>query len=295
MNNLASAETTLPRGRDWRTPLELGVLGAIWGCSFLFMRIAATPFGPFALVEVRLLLGALVLAPFLWKSRALFPPRRWLWLAPIGLVNSAIPFLLFAWGAERAPAAIGAICNAMTVLFAALVAFLFFGEKIGMRRAIALLVGFGGVVVLATAKVSGLSIGAAVIAGSLAALLYGLGVNLVKRHMTGLPPAASAGATLGSAALLMLPMALTHWPDAPIPAASWACAIALGVVCTGFAFLMFYRLIARIGPARASTVTYLVPMFGALFAWLFLGEPVTWAMVVAGALILGSVAASQKR
>jgi len=149
--------------------------------------------------------------------------------------------------------------------------------------------------VLATAKVSGLSIGAAVIAGSLAALLYGLGVNLVKRHMTGLPPAASAGATLGSAALLMLPMALTHWPDAPIPAVSWACAIALGVVCTGFAFLMFYRLIARIGPARASTVTYLVPMFGALFAWLFLREPVTWAMVVAGALILGSVAASQKR
>ena len=281
--------------RDWRTPLELTVLGAIWGCSFLFMRVAVPSFGPYALVEVRLLLGALVLLPFLWQARAQFPARRWLWLVPIGLINSAIPFVLFAWAAQRAPAAIGAICNAMTVLFAALIAFLFFGEKIGMRRAIALLVGFGGVVVLATAKVSGLSIGAAVIAGSLAALLYGLGVNLVKRHMTGLPPAASAGATLGSAALLMLPMALTHWPDAPIPAASWACAIALGVVCTGFAFLMFYRLIARIGPARASTVTYLVPMFGALFAWLFLGEPVTWAMVVAGALILGSVAASQKR
>jgi drug/metabolite transporter (DMT)-like permease len=259
------------------------------------MRVAVPSFGPYALVEVRLLLGALVLLPFLWQARAQFPARRWLWLVPIGLINSAIPFVLFAWAAQRAPAAIGAICNAMTVLFAALIAFLFFGEKIGMRRAIALLVGFGGVVVLATAKVSGLSIGAAVIAGSLAALLYGLGVNLVKRHMTGLPPAASAGATLGSAALLMLPMALTHWPDAPIPAVSWACAVALGVVCTGFAFLMFYRLIARIGPARASTVTYLVPMFGALFAWLFLGEPVTWAMVVAGALILGSVAASQKR
>jgi drug/metabolite transporter (DMT)-like permease len=183
----------------------------------------------------------------------------------------------------------------MTVLFAALIAFLFFGEKIGMRRAIALLVGFAGVVVLATAKVSGLSIGAAVVAGAVAALLYGLGVNLVKRHMTGLPPAASAGATLGCAAVALLPMALTHWPTTPIPTLSWACAVALGVVCTGLAFLMFYRLIARIGPARASTVTYLVPMFGALFAWLFLGEAVTWAMVVAGVLILGSVAASQKR
>ncbi|MGY8564977.1 DMT family transporter [Paracidovorax citrulli] len=283
------------RSRDWRTPLELTLLGAIWGCSFLFMRVAVPSFGPYALVEVRLLLGALVLLPFLWTARAQFPARRWRWLVPIGLINSAIPFVLFAWAAQRAPAAIGAICNAMTVLFAALIAFLFFGEKIGLRRAIALLVGFTGVVVLATAKVSGLSIGTAVIAGSLAALLYGLGVNLVKRHMAGLPPAASAGATLGSAALVMLPMALTHWPEAPIPVSSWACAIALGVVCTGLAFLMFYRLIARIGPARASTVTYLVPMFGALFAWLFLGEPVTLAMLVAGALILGSVAASQKR
>ncbi len=289
-----SADLAGTAARDWRTPLELTLLGAIWGCSFLFMRVAVPSFGPYALVEVRLLLGALVLLPFLWKARAQFPARRWRWLVPIGLINSAIPFVLFAWAAQRAPAAIGAICNAMTVLFAALIAFLFFGEKIGMRPAIALLVGFTGVVVLATAKVSGLSIGAAVIAGSLAALLYGLGVNLVKRHMTGLPPAASAGATLGSAALVMLPLALTHWPEAPIPVVSWTCAIALGVVCTGFAFLMFYRLIARIGPARASTVTYLVPMFGALFAWMFLGEPVTLAMLIAGALILGSVAVSQR-
>ncbi len=99
------------------------------------MRVAVPSFGPFALVEVRLVLGALVLLPFLWRARAQFLPRRWLWLAPIGLINSALPFVLFAYAAEQAPAAIGAICNAMTVLFAALIAFLFFGEKIGMRRA----------------------------------------------------------------------------------------------------------------------------------------------------------------
>ncbi len=236
--------------RDWRTPLELTLLGAIWGCSFLFMRVAVPSFGPFALVEVRLVLGALVLLPFLWRARAQFPPRRWLWLAPIGLINSALPFVLFAYAAEQAPAAIGAICNAMTVLFAALIAFLFFGEKIGMRRAGALLVGFAGVVVLATAKVSGLSIGTAVIAGAAASLLYGLGVNLVKRHMTGLPSAAAAAATLSCASLWMLPMAVTHWPQAAIPLKAWGAAIALGVACTGLAFLMFYRLIGRIGPSR---------------------------------------------
>ncbi len=257
--------------RDWRTPLELTLLGAIWGCSFLFMRVAVPSFGPFALVEVRLVLGALVLLPFLWRARAQFPPRRWLWLAPIGLINSALPFVLFAYAAEQAPAAIGAICNAMTVLFAALIAFLFFGEKIGMRRAGALLVGFAGVVVLATAKVSGLSIGTAVLAGAAASLLYGLGVNLVKRHMTGLPSAAAA-ATLSCASLWMLPMAVSHWPQAAIPAKAWGAAIALGVACTGLAFLMFYRLIGRIGPSRASTVTYLIPLFGAAFAWLFLGR-----------------------
>lgn len=283
-----------PTTRDWRTPLELTALGAIWGCSFLFMRIAAGPFGAAALVEVRLALGALVLLPFLWKARALFPPRRWPLLALIALINSAVPFLLFAWAAQRAPAAVGAICNAMTVLFAALIAFLFFGERIGTRRALALLVGFVGVVVLAMGKAGGASIGMAVLAGATAALLYGVGVNLVRRHMQGLPPAASAAATLGSAALLLLPWAATHWPTHPVPAGAWASAVALGVVCTGLAFLVYYRLIQRVGAATASTVTYLVPLFGAVFAWALLGEAVTGAMLVAGALILGSVAFSQR-
>lgn len=289
-----SGATPAPVARDWSTPLELLGLGMVWGASFLFMRIAVPDFGPYALVEVRLLLGALVLMPFLWRARALFPARRWLWLAPIGLINSALPFVLFAWAAQRAPAAIGAICNAMTVLFAALVGYLFFGEKIGPRRALALLVGFSGVVVLATAKVSGLAIGTAVAAGTVAALLYGVGANLVRRHMSGLPPAASAAATLGCAALWMLPMALNHWPRQPVSAASWASAIALGIVCTGLAFLVFYRLIGRVGPSRAATVTYLIPLFGVLFAWLFLGEPVTLQMLLAGGLILGSVAVSQR-
>ncbi|KCW98269.1 drug/metabolite transporter permease, partial [Xanthomonas arboricola pv. pruni] len=152
--------------REWRTPLELGFLGIVWGCSFLFMRVAAPRFGTVALVEIRLALGALVLLPFLWLARERFPLRRWPMLAAIGVLNSALPFLLFAWGAQHAPAAIGAICNAMTVLFTALIAFLFFGEKIGTRRALALLTGFIGVLVLATGKSAGLSVGPAALAGA---------------------------------------------------------------------------------------------------------------------------------
>src|SRR3546814_1195524 len=103
--------------RDWMTPLELTVLGAIWGASFLFMRVAANDFGAVPLVEMRLGLGALVLLPFLWRSRAHFPRALWPKLALIGAINSAVPFLLFAWAAQRAPAGVGAMANQMLVLF----------------------------------------------------------------------------------------------------------------------------------------------------------------------------------
>ena len=87
---------------------------------------------------------------------------------------------------------------------------------------------------------------------------------------------------------------MAHWPTVPVPMAAWLSAAALGVVCTGIAFVMYYRLIARIGASRASTVTYLVPLFGVAWAWLLLDEPLTWSMALAGAIILGSVAASQR-
>jgi drug/metabolite transporter (DMT)-like permease len=296
MNSISC--TTLPletsRPRAWLTPLELGVLGAIWGASFLFMRVAAKDFGATALVEMRLALGALVLLPFLWRERASFPAKLWPKLALIGAINSAIPFVLFAWAAQRAPAGIGAITNSMAVLFTALVGFLFFGEKIGARRALALFAGFIGVVVLASGKAAGASIGWAVAAGVTAAFLYGIGVNLVRRHLVGLPPAAVAAATLSCAALLTLPFAIMQWPQHAIPAHSWWSALLLGVLCTGLAFVMYYRLIARVGASRAVTVTYLVPLFGVAWAWLLLGEPPTLTMGIAAALILGSVAMSQR-
>ncbi|MDR7134733.1 drug/metabolite transporter (DMT)-like permease [Lysobacter niastensis] len=295
MNSVATASPLSDtRERGWLTPLELALLGAIWGASFLFMRVAARDFGAMPLVEVRLALGSLVLLPFLWRARAQFPAKLWPKLAIIGAINSAVPFMLFAWAAQRAPAGVGAIANAMTVLFTALVGFLFFGEKIGGRRVMALLVGFAGVVVLASGKTAGASIGWAVAAGAGAAFLYGLGLNLVRRHLTGLPAAAVASATLGVSALLTLPFAIAQWPEQAIPARSWFSAAMLGVLCTGLAFVMYYRLIGRIGPGRASTVTYLIPVFGVAWAWLLLDEPLTATMGIAGAMILGSVALSQR-
>src|ERR1700733_13563034 len=152
----------------WQTPAELILLGAIWGASFLFMRIGAADFGPFPLVEVRLTMGALVLLPFLWRERLRFTaPLRWR-LAGIGAINAAIPFALFAWGAERAPAGIGAICNALTVMFKVLVGVAFYGERISLRQSIGMLAGFAGVVVLASGKTSGAGVWLAALAGTTA-------------------------------------------------------------------------------------------------------------------------------
>jgi drug/metabolite transporter (DMT)-like permease len=289
------AESEATHTARWLTPIELTLLGAIWGGSFLFMRVAAADFGPFALVEMRLTLGALLLLPFLWKAREQFAePRLWLHLAWISAVNSAIPFVLFAWGAERAPAGIGAITNSMAVMFVALVAFIFYGEPIGHRRAVGLLLGFVGVVVLASGKTSGGSVGPAALAGTTAAFLYGIGMNAIRTHLKGIPAAAVAAATLSTASLLLAPLAIYSWPTRGIAAISWISAVMLGVLCTGIAYAIFYRLIHRIGAPRASTVTYLVPLFAVVWAWIFLGEPLTGTMAIAGMLILGGVSLSQR-
>jgi drug/metabolite transporter (DMT)-like permease len=279
----------------WLTPLELVALGAIWGGSFLFMRVAANDFGPLALVEVRLALGALVLLPFLWQARAQFTASIWWRLALIGAINSAIPFVLFAWAAQRAPAGIGAIANATAVMFTTLVAFAFYGERITGRRAVGVAAGFAGVAVLASAKVAGDSVLSAALAGTFASLLYGVSANLIRRYLAGLPASAVAAATLVCATVLLAPFAIVAWPENPIPMHSWLSAAGLGLLCTGVAFLLYYRLIHRIGAPRASTVTYLVPLFAVLWAWTILGEPLTVNMAIAAAMILGGVALSQQQ
>ena len=281
---------------SWLTPAELIALGAIWGASFLFMRVSAKDFGAFALVEIRLALGAAILLPFLWRVRSQFTAALWLRLAGIAAINSAVPFTLFAWGAERAPAGIGAITNAMAVPFTAMVAFLFFGEQVGMRRAWGLLLGFIGVIVLASGRTGGGStVWPAALAGTTAALCYGVGGNLLKRYLVGVPASAVASATSICASALVLPLAILTWPHHSIPMVSWISAALLGIVCTGLAYVLYYRLIHRIGAPRAATVTYIIPLFGVIWAWMLLGEALTPSMAVAGGLILAGVALSQMR
>ncbi len=257
------------------------------------MRIAASDFGPFALVEVRIALGAAILLPFLWRERARLTRALWARFAIVGALSSAIPFTLFAWGAERAPAGIGAIANSLTVLFTALVALLVYRERIGRVRSLAMFAGFVGVIVLMSGKIVGDNVAGAALAGAAASFCYGFAANFTKRWFADVPPIAASAGTLACAALMLLPFAALSWPSTPIPQASWLSAIALGVLCTGVAYAVYFRLIQRVGAARASTCTYLVPIFGVAWGWLLLGETPTLTMLVAGTLILGSVIISQ--
>ena len=302
-SSLATAAYARPGATDspdrpatgWLTVFEIVMLGAIWGSSFLFMRIAAPAFGSVPLVEVRLALGALILSPFLWRERARFSPSLWLRLAAIAVVNSAVPFVLFAWAAQRSPAGVGAITNSMAALFTALVAFLLYRDPIGARRALGLVAGFAGVIVLASGRMVGASIGLSVLAGTVAALLYGIGGNFIRRYTGVIPASALAAATLLCSTVLVAPVALVAWPSQSPGADSWISALLLGGLCTGAAFVLYYRLIHRIGATRASTVTYLVPVFGIVWAWLILGERPTVTMALAAVLILGGVGLSQSQ
>ena len=274
------------RWQDWA---QMCLLGLIWGCGFLLMRIAAPQLGPYPLVGLRLGLGSLVTFPLFWQSRRQFSLQRLPMILLIGVINSVLPFLLIAWASEHAPAAISAITNATTVLFTAIIAVLFFHEKMGRRRMFAVGLGFVGAVVLSMGKANGLALGPSALAGIGASLCYGIGYNLVKHFMADLPASALSVAAMSCSAFIVAPIAWYAWPTQTISLRVWCSVAILGAVCTGLAYSIYYRLIQRIGPSRACVVTYLVPVFGSVLAWLILGETMTWSMVLAEGLILGSV------
>ena len=270
-------------------------LAAIWGASFLFLRMGAAEFGAVALSAVRVGGAALFLLPLLLARRqwsALREHERPIFV--VGLVNSALPFLLFSAAALSISAGLSGIFNAASPLFAALVARLWLGERLDASRIAGLAIGFAGVAGLAAAKASfapGVAgTGWAVLACIGGAALYGVGANYTRRRLAGVPPlAVAAGSQLSATLLLALP-ALLWWPEKMPSATSWGAAALLAVVCTGLAYILYFRLIARVGAGNAITVTFLIPAFAVGWGWLILDEGVTLAMLAGCAVILTGTA-----
>lgn len=272
-----------------RDRLELLILGVIWGASFLFMRVAAPEFGALALVEIRVATAAVFLiAALAWRRGMSDLPGAAVPLTIIGVFSSALPFVLFAYATLSITAGTAALLNASAPLFGALVAYAWLHDKLTVSRAIGLAVGFGGVLLLAWDKISfdGGGSTLAILAGLGASLSYGVGVNYTKKKLGQVSPLAAATGSQIAAALLLLPLAVAHWPGIMPSLKSWLSVIALGMVGTGIANALYFRLIARIGPAKAIAVTYLIPLFGMLWGMIFLHEPVTAAMLAACAVIL---------
>ncbi len=278
---------------SYRDRMELLLLAALWGASFLFMRIAAPEFGAFALAELRVGIAALfLLSVLLWQGSAGQLLGHIVPLIVVGIFGSALPFVLFAYGTLTINAGTAAVVNATAPLFAALVGYIWLRDRLHPMQSIGLAVGFGGVLLLLWDRVSVNADGAALAIGAclFASLSYGIAVNFTNKKLTGVLPVVNAAGSQLAATFLLLPLAIGHWPRQAVSASSWYSAIALGVICTGVAFILYFRLIASAGPARAITVTYLVPVFGMIWGFTFLRERISVGMLVACAVILIGIA-----
>lgn len=288
---------SVAQAKPWRT--EFLLLASIWGASFLFMRLGALEFGPLATAGVRVAVAAVFLLPILlWRGLGAELARHWKKTFFIGLLNSAIPFACYGYALLSISTGLSAILNATVPLFGALVAWVWLNDRPDRLRLLGLLIGFGGVVMLAWDQASfkpdasGASTGWAVLACLLACFCYALAASYAKRHLGGLPSlVAATGSQIGATLWLALPT-LSTWPQQAPGARAWLALLAVGVLCTGLAYILYFRLIENIGPARSLTVTFVLPVFALLYGAVFLGEDISLWMIFCGAIVVCGTALS---
>jgi drug/metabolite transporter (DMT)-like permease len=276
-------------GRDLGALL---LLSALWGASFIFIRVAVAGLGPFVLVELRVGLAAAGLALSAALLRRLPKLRvRWRQFALLGLVNVAIPFSLISAAEINLTASLAAILNSTTVMFTAIVAAVWMGDALTTRKVFGVVLGIIGVTVLvgwdpmAVDWAVILSVGAMLVAS----LGYALGSVYAKRTFVGSSPLAIATGQLTAASLLMLPLAAVSVPDERPSTIVILSVLGLALPSTALAYMLYFRLISNVGPTSTSTVTLLVPLFGLVFGVLLLDEPVGLGTLAGLILILSSV------
>ncbi len=272
--------------------LRLIFLAAIWGGSFLFMRIAAPVLGAAVLIEYRVLFASLFLAVIaLALKKPLNLRQHWKHYLILGLFNSALPFLMFAFAARTLSASLLAVLNATTPLWGTLIAAVWTRHMVSAKVMLGLLLGACGVALLvgfdhvSTKPGAGIAIAAVLFAS----FNYGIASNYAKQAKA-VEPFANAHGSMWASTLLVLP-ALPLFPAPGEPTIGiMGAVLALGVLCSGVAYLIYFRLIQDVGPSSALTVTFLSPLFGILWGMLFLGESVGWYTFVGAAIVIAGTA-----
>lgn len=275
---------------------ELMLLGAIWGASFLFMRVAAPEFGPVPLIGIRVGLAGLVLLPiFLMRKpfKSLFQSAGHMLF--VSVFNSALPFSLFAYATLYLTSGVTAILNATVSIFAALVAYVWLKESLTFSRVAGLILGFGGVcaLVLTSGAITQINTVLAVCAGLAASLSYAVSACYIKCKLKSVDSLTLTTSSMIGAFLLMLPFTMFFWPEQPPTFTAWLSVIALSVICTGLALILYFKLLSQIGMAKSATVGLVVPMFAILWGAIWLDEVLTLKMGIAALTILfGTVLAA---
>ncbi|MDF0605811.1 DMT family transporter [Neisseriaceae bacterium TC5R-5] len=273
--------------------IRLTLLSAIWGSSFLFMRISVTAFGPALLIFARVGLAALFLLIIARQLHKTLPIRQhWRHFLLLGLFGSGLPFLLFAFAAQTVTASLLSILNATAPMWAVVIATVWQRKRLALPSLLGLLLGVLGVALLAginTMQLAGDSRWA-LLAGLAAPFCYGI-ATVYTQSAPAVDPYANAHGSMWAATVLLAPLLLSSPLPSTLPSLSMMMAVVvLGVLCSGVAYLLYFRLIADIGAAPALTVTYLTPVFGILWGVLFLNESVGWHTLAGSLCVLGGTA-----
>jgi drug/metabolite transporter (DMT)-like permease len=286
------------RGNDVRVGslVQLVLLGLIWGSSYLFIRVAVEGISPLMLVSLRLMFGAILLFGVISLWKLALPRDRTLWfhLVVMAVIGNVIPWTLISWAGQHIDSGLSAVLNSTTPLFTILFAVAaFHSERLTIPRVLGVILGFGGVAVLAGADVtdlasSSLQAQAAVVFSS---LCYGLAFAYARRYIR-FEPIVLAGCQIMLAFLFVTPFALAFGDPGgmDITPARGAAALALGLLPSGVAYILYYRLIRDVGATLASYATYLIPIVGLFLGWLVLNESITLQSIAGVALILSGLA-----
>jgi drug/metabolite transporter (DMT)-like permease len=284
---------------DTASGIRLVVLAALWGGAFLCLRIGAPVFGPAHLIAWRMALAAgFLLGVALVLRRPLPRMGSWRHFLVLGAFNSALPFLLFAYAGQQLNASFMSILNALAPIYAAGLGMLWRGVPLAASAMAGLALGVLGVVILAwdNLAMTGMVAWPALAAALLAPLFYAFASLYAQRGGGATNAFDNAHGSMWAGSLLTLPLAALESPTGREAATSaWLAVFALGILCTGLAFLLYFRLMRDIGPTRTLTVTFLIPVFGVLWGAVLLGEPVGWTLVLGGICVLTGIALTNGR